>query len=386
MTAENNASPGGIDPDHRKRVEERFAAWWDRALDEPLIAVRAPLTDRGGSGGSNAFVDSNHWWEDDLRTLHGGPVPDEADPADVWTDPDRLMPRYRRMLAINAYEGDWLPVVWPNFGPSFTTALLGADLRFGANTTWQDCPTLSLEQVAALDFDAEVLWWQRCAEIVRGALEAWDGRYVVGHPDWGAVFDGLCHLCGIEQVCIAALETPETVRAAGRRLLEIQLTLARELADAMIRVQGGTCSWLGCWSPGLTYPVQADQSVLLGPDAFREIVLPLLAEECDALRHAAYHLDGPDAVKHLDALLEIPSLRAIQWIPGAGAPPSHEWLDLYRRIQASGRNVIVEAECDAVPIFLKELDPRGLFIRTACPTLDHARRLLESPTSSERNL
>ena len=43
----------------------------------------------------------------------------------------------------------------------------------------------------------------------------------------------------------------------------------------------------------------------------------LLGERLD---HSLYHLDGPDAIKHVPALMELEKLDALQWTCGAGQP------------------------------------------------------------------
>jgi len=58
-----------------------------------------------------------------------------------------------------------------------------------------------------------------------------------------------------------------------------------------------------------------------------------------------FHLDGTHCMKHLDALLEIEALDAIEWtpeptVPGGGDPC---WYDLYRRILSAGKSVQVLA-------------------------------------------
>jgi len=74
--------------------------------------------------------------EDDLHTLHG--EPDAGDPqlARIWTDPDRLMPRYRELLRLNWYGGDWLPSCGPT-SALHRLRLPRATLSFGPRTTWQ---------------------------------------------------------------------------------------------------------------------------------------------------------------------------------------------------------------------------------------------------------
>ena len=61
------------------------------------------------------------------------------------------------------------------------------------------------------------------------------------------------------------------------------------------------------------------QSLLFAPEQRSEVAF---------FGGAFYHLDGPGAVVHLDALLEIPHMKAIQWVPGAGQPTAAGWIPL----------------------------------------------------------
>lgn len=49
-------------------------------------------------------------------------------------------------------------------------------------------------------------------------------------------------------------------------------------------------------------------------------------------------------MRHVDALLALPKLDGIQWIPGAGAPPVSEWIPLLEHIQAAGKLVVPYCE------------------------------------------
>ena len=72
---------------------------------------------------------------------------------------------------------------------------------------------------------------------------------------------------------------------------------------------------------------------------FREAILPSLRREIGHMKYSLFHLDGPGALKHLDALLELDELDAVQWVYGAGAGPAARWLDVYRRIQDAGKGL-----------------------------------------------
>jgi hypothetical protein len=118
---------------------------------------------------------------------------------------------------------------------------------------------------------------------------------------------------------------------------------------------------------------------MIGPEMFREFVVPALTEQCRRLDYAMYHLDDMQAMKHLDALLEIESLDAIEWTPQAGLPGggSPQWFDMYRRIRAAGKNAqVVSIKPTEVPPLLDAVGPEGIYILTYAKTEAEARALL----------
>jgi len=133
------------------------------------------------------------------------------------------------------------------------------------------------------------------------------------------------------------------------------------------------------WAPGPHYQMSCDFSAILSPEMFRRFILPELDGYMSVNEYSVYHWDGPDALKHLDALLGLPALRAIQWTPGAGQPrtSSPRWMPYLKRVQAAGKCLILPcAEPDEVKALLTELSSRGLFISTYAASEDDARALL----------
>lgn len=59
-----------------------------------------------------------------------------------------------------------------------------------------------------------------------------------------------------------------------------------------------------------------------------------------------YHLDGPGELKHLDDILAIPGLKALQWIPGGQNPPSSTYPEVYEKTVAAGKSYWVCGSCD----------------------------------------
>jgi hypothetical protein len=82
-----------------------------------------------------------------------------------------------------------------------------------------------------------------------------------------------------------------------------------------------------------------------------------------------YHLDGTQAMCHLDLLLGIEPLDAVEWtpqhgIPGGGSP---QWYDLYRRILKGGKSVqaVGVAASEVVPL-LDAVGPKGMYVGAHC--------------------
>jgi hypothetical protein len=88
--------------------------------------------------------------------------------------------------------------------------------------------------------------------------------------------------------------------------------------------------------------LQSDISTMISVDDYRRFVQPFIREQCQKIDYTLYHLDGVGAMHHLDALLEIKELNAIQWTPGVGEPQggSPKWYDLYRKIIAGGKSIM----------------------------------------------
>jgi hypothetical protein len=104
---------------------------------------------------------------------------------------------------------------------------------------------------------------------------------------------------------------------------------------------------------------------MFSPQMYRRFVVPALTAQCAWLDHSLYHLDGTQAMLHLDALLEIAPLDAIEWTPQAGIETggNKRWHDLYRRILAAGKSVqVVNVEPDEVIPLLDAIGNKGVYM------------------------
>ncbi len=60
---------------------------------------------------------------------------------------------------------------------------------------------------------------------------------------------------------------------------------------------------------------------------FKQFVLNTLRTDTEKLDNVIYHLDGVGELNHLDDILSLEKLKAVQWVFGDGQPPAEEWMD-----------------------------------------------------------
>ncbi len=339
------------------QVRERYLAWWEgEVLDRVLVQVTAP---REGAAPSN--------WDAFYLARH-------------LDDPERALAEWERHCQATFFGGDYLPNLWTNLGPGIPAAYLGAIPRIGADTVWFEAPDeLSLEEIAARPLREDDPWWRRTRQLTELIAGRAPGRYLAGLTDLNSVCDILCHLRGTQRVLFDLMDTPEMVQRATAHIQHIWLECFEELTRIVTSHQEGACNWMSVWFPGRGGDVQCDFSAMLSPRMFEEFVLPQLAEECRALDHSLYHLDGPGQLAHLELLLELPELGGIQWVPGAGNPGtgSPHWFPLYRRILEQGKLLLLQGMDRAdVEGVLEAIPSPGLLIETRCDSEQEVRELL----------
>jgi len=340
-------------PEARRRLE----AWWQGELcDRCAMIVTAPR-----------------------KGVTPREVPAPTDIMERWTNPDYVVRRLLARYESTFFGAEAVPSTFLNVGPTCIGQFLGCDVVFQETTSWKrpfvddwdrDCPTV--------EFDPENRNWKDVVRLTEAAVEAAPGRFMVGVTDLGGYSDALSAFRGPERLCLDLIDCPEKVL----RLREPIINIWKEMFDTLNgiisrRLEGGI-GWMGIWAPGTTFHPQNDFSCMISTGMFERVFLPALLEQFRHIDYTIYHLDGPDAIRHLDSLLAIGNdvLRAIQWVPGAGSGRRTQWIPLLKRIQAAGKNVVMSAEVDEVEELMGGLSSKGLMLVTNAPTEDDARELL----------
>jgi hypothetical protein len=345
------------------RARENLTKWWRR--EGPALFLTAP------------------------RREPVADIPKPAEPSNPearWIDPVYRCDRGEFEMSRTFYTAEAFPLLDTKIGPGSLGTFLGSEPQFTPETVWFEPCIDDPDACEPLTFDPAGRWFRVHMAVIEEGVRRADGRYLVGTPDLIENMDTLAALRGSEPVLMDLIERPVWVQ---QRLGEINdaYFASFDLIHENVRDDGGgnASASFSLWGPGRTAKVQCDFAAMISPTMFREFVIPYLAAQCEWLDHSMFHLDGEDAIPHLDALLEIDALDAIEWTPRflstrdpneAGGSP--KWYDLYRRIKAGGKSVqAVGVRPEQVLPLLDAVGPEGMFLMSHAPNQDAAETLAE---------
>jgi hypothetical protein len=315
-----------------------WCSWWEGRLSRPLVVIEA-------------------------RDLDSSPVYTSAErhltQYDLTVHSDEVLTEIEHSLSKIHWMGDAFPRWWPNFGAGILAGCLGSPVHFVNETTWfypVDAPDLCSIPTSVNPNNA---WYRRMLEITHLAVERWGDQVCIGIADLGGNLDILASLRSSQQLLVDLVDQPQQVERLAQSLTAVWLEVFDELSDLTAAAHNGFCGWGPLWMPAKGYMLQSDLSYMISPRMFKRFVVPDLEACCAHMDFGFYHLDGAGEIRHLDLLLTIPGLRGIQWIPGDGAPPPEEWLDLLRRIRAAGKLCQVYVTPGGAQKIVRELGGEG---------------------------
>jgi 5-methyltetrahydrofolate--homocysteine methyltransferase len=156
------------------------------------------------------------------------------------------------------------------------------------------------------------------------------------------------------------VDRPEAVHRALGQIDRAHAEIFDAFAELLEFSAYGSINRHGMYSTGRINLPQCDFSCLISPAMFREFALPYLTREFARMDGGEYHLDGPDAIRHLEALCSIEGLGVVQWVAGA-ARQGEDWSELYRRIDCLGKGQILGGPVSALAQWSRELTAGRLF-------------------------
>lgn len=320
-----------------------------------------------------------------ITSWDGTPFPAPVSLEQKWEDTD-----YREKFAAHCsqhtkYYAEAFPTIFTNFGPGSLAACIGGGYRLEEHTVWFESnpPFITdWDNRPSLTLDRNSKMYRMTEELI-GKMLTHKDEFFTSLCDIGGTFDIIAALRGTENLLYDMYDYPDEVKAFRDELAPIWKQYFLEQAAKTMNAQGGVTSWMSIWSDKTYYPLQCDYSAMLSPAMFKEFILPDLKEQTEYMDRSIYHLDGMGEIPHLDMLLSLPRLNAIQWTSGAGKPPVTDpcWFDMYRKIQDAGKGIVL---LDVAPEGLEELfknvSQKGMYVSTYVSDEKQANELIEMAT------
>ena len=257
-----------------------------------------------------------------------------------WFDPEWRADYLDWYIAHSCLKADILPVANTQLGPGSLAAILGGVFEGGEDTIWIHPDPHYTDDIR---FNPQHPNYLLHKALLKACKQRAQGHYYFGMPDLMEGLDVLAAIKGTDKVLLDTVMQPEVLEHQMQQINDIYFRVFDELYD-IIREDNGEMAfcYFSSWAPGKMSKLQSDISTLISQDDYRRFVQPFIREQCQRIPYTLYHLDGVGAMHHLDALLEIDELNAIQWTPGVGEPQggSPKWYDLYRRILSGGKSIM----------------------------------------------
>jgi len=326
----------------------RVYAWYENEIiDRPPIRFMA----------HNAFLEQA---TEDIAHLS------RAEKKNWWFDTELQIDLFVKSIEGRQFLGETFPVYFPNLGPDVYAAFYGAELEFGEVTSYSVPFVQQWEDSGQLVLDQNNPYFQKIEELTRQAIERCKGQFLVGYTDLHPGLDCVAAWRDPLQLCYDLYDDPDQVQQLAN-LAIADFECIYNHFDAMLKEKGQlSVSWMGIPSFGRMHIPSCDFSALISQQFFNEFGLPILQYETKTMTHNIFHVDGQGVAKHLEAILSVPDIHALQWVQGVGDDyPIMQWISFIKDLQARSIPVIVDLSMEDLDDFMDAMDPKGLFLWVA---------------------
>lgn len=347
---------GRLWKDNWDQARANIVKWWNR--EGPWLSVFAP---------------KDKPWEE----LECPPQPTDLEMR--WLDPYYRVKRAIYGVSRTYYGGEAFPQIDVNIGPGSLGTFIGSEPGLAWDTVWYHTCIDDPESYPEIRFDADGYWFNVHRVLLETGVRLSQGRYLVGMPDLIENIDILSQMRDPQTLMVDLIERPEWVERCVTQINRVYFDAFDKLYEVIRTPWGGNafCAF-DIWGPGKTAKLQCDASAMFSADMYKRFVVPALTEQCRWLDYSMYHLDGTQAMHHLDTLLSIEALDAIEWTPQSGIEPGGHarWYPMYRKILDAGKGVqVIGVNPGDVKPLLDACGANGVYIMCRAGCESEARRV-----------
>ena len=303
-----------------------------------------------------------------------------------YLDAESIVRRFRYYCETHEFLGESFPNLNADFGPGSLAAYLGSGIRFQPNTVWFDPCVEDWADYPKIQFDPENKWFKEHIRVFSECKKLIGNDFPIAIPDLMENVDVLASMRGAMDLLYDMIDDEEEI---VKRVQEVT-NCYQQYYDAFYKYaeyEGGSAYTIfQIFGSGKTQKLQCDFSALMSPDNFRTCVLDSLKQACKPLDNVLYHLDGPDAIKHMDALMEVDGIKALQWTSGDAGPDGtlEDWDVIYDKARAAGKQLWVKVYSGDLKDWIRNTDrivkkygSKGLYLFFNDMPLEWAEELMD---------
>ncbi|MEI6100259.1 MAG: trimethylamine corrinoid protein 2 [Eubacteriales bacterium] len=317
-------------------------------------------------------------------------LPDELmyrDMEDKYQKADRMVERYRHFCGNHVFLAESFPNINIDFGPGSMAGYLGSNIVFNDDTVWFEHCVDDWSSMPPLVFDSENKWWKKHNQLATDVSRLVGNDFYVGMPDIMENMDVLASLRGTQDIIYDLIDEPDEIKKRIEEVGGIYFDYYDRFYNLIKnKIDGGSCyTVFQILGPGKLAKLQCDFSAMMSPKDFRTFIQPSLREQAKQLDTVLYHLDGADSIRHMDALMEIEEIDALQWTSGDYGPDGtlEDWFEIYDKTRAAGKSLWVKVYTGEIDDWIKNVDKlvkrygsHSLFMHFPEMSMQEAEKLL----------
>ncbi len=343
-------------------IKEHMEIWWAGGdFGRPVLAMIVPRTRDAGPVG---WVESSSGDGGDEIEKRAAQQVDPENYEKYWTDYGTLMARNLQLFAQHHFVCEAYPRFYANITVTGLGVFLGAQPLFRKDTVWCE-PVLTDPAATQLKLDPNNPWLRWSLDLTRRAVAEANGRYVTGCTELAEHVDVLAAMFPTQDFLYYMMDCPDEIHRLLNEVQDAWYAAFEQHHNLLVEPDGfGHYGPFQLMGKGRVAKLQCDTAAMISPAMFEEFALPHIRKQAAYLDRSMYHLDGKAAVRHLDMILDIKELNALQWTPGAGEPDGGDecWDFIYEKALNAGKSIYALVGPQNLQRFVKKFGSRGVYI------------------------
>lgn len=283
---------------------------------------------------------------------------------DRWFDAEYQVDSYIESINGVQFLAETFPVFMPNLGPEVFSAFYGSELEYKEVTSYSIPFVNDWGDIKSLRLDMQNSYFRKIEELTLLALEKCKGKFLVGYTDLHPGLDCVAAWRDPQQLCMDLLLNPDEVKEMLAMATSGFISVFNHF-DSILKQHGElSVTWMGIPSYEKMHIPSCDFASMISTELFDEFCLPAIKQEIKSMNQNIFHVDGKGVARHLDRILELKEINAIQWVQGMGVDmPIMQWVPLIQKILTAGKSVVIDLEIKELEDFIKAFpDPKGILL------------------------